>query len=149
SQTTVAGRLLIYDESRDCTGWTLAGAKGLIRLEELRRGVSVDGLSPAGTAEVVAVDWLSDHQLEVTYRTPKGLDQRILLREDEGRLFTSAPTAPFSFAGNAEDFRLAAEAHRIALAHLFDPYLALTSADIEPLPHQITAVYGEMLERHP
>ena len=30
-------------------------------------------------------------------------------------------------------------------AYLFDPYLAVTASQIEALPHQITAVYGEML----
>jgi superfamily II DNA or RNA helicase len=121
----------------------------VLRLEELKRGSHIDGLSPVGTAEVILVDWLSDQQLEVTYRTPKGLDQRILVRDDQDRLSSATASTPFSFGGNAENFRLAAEAHRISLAHLFDPYLALTSSDIEALPHQITAVYGEMLERHP
>jgi SNF2 family DNA or RNA helicase len=37
----------------------------------------------------------------------------------------------------------------IRLAHLFDPYLAITASQIEALPHQITAVYGEMLPRQP
>ncbi|NJL73611.1 MAG: DEAD/DEAH box helicase, partial [Candidatus Competibacteraceae bacterium] len=121
----------------------------MIELEAIKRGLKVEGLSPGGLAEVVSVEWLGENQLEVTFRTTKGLDQRILLRSDEERLHKSEPTAPFSFDGNAADFRLAAEAHRIALAHLFDPYLALTSSDVEPLPHQITAVYGEMLERQP
>jgi superfamily II DNA or RNA helicase len=38
---------------------------------------------------------------------------------------------------------------RIRLAHLFDPYLAVHTSRIEPFPHQITAVYGEMLPRQP
>ena len=46
-------------------------------------------------------------------------------------------------------FRLAAEAYRIHLAHLFDPVLAVHTSLIEPLPHQITAVYEEMLKRQP
>ena len=29
------------------------------------------------------------------------------------------------------------------------PYVAVNSAEIEPLPHQLTAVYGAMLDRHP
>jgi len=41
------------------------------------------------------------------------------------------------------------EAHRIRLAYLFDPYLAVHTSLIQPLPHQITAVYGDMLPRHP
>ncbi len=53
------------------------------------------------------------------------------------------------FDGDGASFRLACEACRIRLAHLFDPYPAIHSSRIEPLPHQITAVYGEMLARQP
>lgn len=42
-----------------------------------------------------------------------------------------------------------AEAQRIRLAHLFDPLLAVHTSLVDPLPHQITAVYGEMLPRQP
>jgi hypothetical protein len=55
----------------------------------------------------------------------------------------------FSFDGDGDAFRIASEAQRVRLAHLFDPYLAVHSSRIEPLPHQITAVYGEMLPRQP
>lgn len=42
------------------------------------------------------------------------------------------------------------EAYRIRLAYPFlDPLLAVHTSLIEPLPHQITAVYGEMLTRQP
>jgi superfamily II DNA or RNA helicase len=41
------------------------------------------------------------------------------------------------------------EAHRIRLAHLFDPVLAVHTSLVEPLPHQITAVYEAMLPRQP
>jgi hypothetical protein len=45
--------------------------------------------------------------------------------------------------------QLASEAYRISLAYLFDPYLAVSASQIEALPHQITAIYGEMLPRQP
>jgi len=32
---------------------------------------------------------------------------------------------------------------------LFDPLLAVHTSLVEPLPHRITAVYGEMLSRQP
>ena len=54
-----------------------------------------------------------------------------------------------SFDADGRLLRLVAEAERIRLAHLFDPYLAVHASRIEPLPHQITAVYGEMLPRQP
>ena len=56
---------------------------------------------------------------------------------------------PWSFDGDGALFRLVSEAHRIRLAHLFDPLLAVHTSLIEPLPHQITAVYGAMLPRQP
>jgi hypothetical protein len=58
-----------------------------------------------------------------------------------------ANSRAFSFDGDGEAFRVASEAQRIRLAHLFDPYLAVHSSRIEPLPHQITAVYGGMPPR--
>jgi len=41
------------------------------------------------------------------------------------------------------------EAQRIQLAHLFDPVLAVHTSNVDPLPHQITAVYESMLPRQP
>jgi superfamily II DNA or RNA helicase len=38
---------------------------------------------------------------------------------------------------------------RIQLAHLFDPMMAVHTSDVEPLPHQIAAVYESMLPKQP
>ena len=46
-------------------------------------------------------------------------------------------------------FRLVSEAKRISLAHLFDPFLAVQTSNLDPLPHQIEAVYDKMLPRQP
>ena len=71
-----------------------------------------------------------------------------MFRADEGTFDVRAATRrAWGSDGDGALFRLAAEARRIQLAHLFDPYLALTSSLIDPLPHQIEAVYGEMLPR--
>lgn len=47
---------------------------------------------------------------------------------------------------NAEDFFFLIEAHRIRLAYQFDPQLALSISQVNPLPHQIEAVYHYVLE---
>ncbi len=52
------------------------------------------------------------------------------------------------FCGRGEGFFLAVEAHRIRFAHQFDPLLAVTISQVDPLPHQIEAVYHYIL-RHP
>ena len=46
-------------------------------------------------------------------------------------------------------FRLVSEAKRISLAYLFDPFLAVQTSNLDPLPHQIDAVYDKMLPRQP
>ena len=62
---------------------------------------------------------------------------------------TPDPNLKRPFTADGRLFRLAAEAERIRLAPLFDLCVAVHASRIEPLPHQITAVYGEMLPRQP
>jgi hypothetical protein len=66
-------------------------------------------------------------------------------------VFTALPddSLPWSFDVDANLLRLTSEAYRINLAHIFDLYLAVHTSAIEPLPHQISAVYQEMLSRLP
>jgi len=52
------------------------------------------------------------------------------------------------FSGDAESFFLVTEGRRIRLAHQFDPLYAVNVSQIDPLPHQIDAVYFHIL-RHP
>src|SRR5262245_31397413 len=42
-------------------------------------------------------------------------------------------------------FRLAAEAHRIRLAFQYDPHFAVSVSQVDPLPHQMDAVYTHLL----
>lgn len=52
---------------------------------------------------------------------------------------------PLALTGNAEDFFFLIEAHRIRLAYQFDPHLAVSVSQVDPLPHQIEAVYHYVL----
>jgi superfamily II DNA or RNA helicase len=49
--------------------------------------------------------------------------------------------------GDPLGFKLAAEATRIRLAYTYDPLFAVSVARIDPLPHQLEAVYGYMLRQ--
>ncbi len=88
--------------------------------------------------------------VELTYKDPTGhVANTLLYRQDEPRLEVVDRGRPWSFDGAGGLFRLVSEAHRIRLAHLFDPVLAVHTSLIEPLPHQITAVYDAILPRQP
>ena len=73
----------------------------------------------------------------------------MLYRDREPTLEIAEAGRPWSFDGDGALFRLLSEANRIRLAYLFDPLLAVHTSLVEPLPHQITAVYSEMLSRQP
>jgi SNF2 family DNA or RNA helicase len=49
------------------------------------------------------------------------------------------------FTGDSKKFRLGIEAMRLGLAYEFDPYFALSIARVDPLPHQLEAVYDYFL----
>ena len=122
----------------------------MIRLEDLQPSAAVRGVVPDAVVSVVSVKWYGSSALELTYKTPEGkLGNEILYRDDEPRLEIAEAGRPWSFDADGALFRLVSEAHRIRLAHLFDPVLAVHTSLIEPLPHQITAVYEEMLPRQP
>lgn len=119
-------------------------------LEELQPDALVRGILPDATVTVVGVQWHGSDALTLIYRAPDGrIADEILFRHDEARLEIVAASRPWSFDGDGALYRLVAEARRIRLAHLFDPLLAVHTSLIEPLPHQITAVYEAMLPRQP
>src|SRR4029079_12865148 len=88
--------------------------------------------------------------VELTYKDAQGrAQQEMLYRDREPTIEIVTAGRPWSFDGDGEMFRLASEAHRIHLAYLFDPLLAVHTSLVDPLPHQITAVYEQMLQRQP
>jgi len=119
-------------------------------LEELTPNVRVRGVLPGRLVTVVQAAWHGTQALTLTYRDDTGrVDQELLYRADERRLEVDGPGAAWSFDADGRLFRLVSEALRIRLAHLFDPYLAVHTSNLDPLPHQIRAVYGDMLPRQP
>jgi superfamily II DNA or RNA helicase len=50
-----------------------------------------------------------------------------------------------TFDGDAKLFLLGSEAERIRIAHQFDPLFAVNSSIVDPLPHQVEAVYRYLL----
>ena len=117
--------------------------------EDLKAGARLRGLDPTGVAEVVQVDRFGADALNLVFRVDGKIAERLVYRGEEANFELIAPGRSYGFDADGSLLRLAAEAYRLRLAHLFDPYLAVTASQIEALPHQITAVYGEMLPRQP
>ncbi len=121
----------------------------MMQLEDLKAGMRVYGILPKQAVTIIAVEWNGSTALTVTYRDANGKPHETLIYRDDAQKLTLANDSWWTFDGDGARLRLISEAYRIRLAYLFDPLLAVHTSLIEPLPHQITAVYDEMLTRQP
>ncbi|MBW7874858.1 MAG: DUF3883 domain-containing protein [Candidatus Cloacimonetes bacterium] len=121
----------------------------MANIEELKQGVRISGLIPN---QIVTIQSVEDFgpSLQVTYREASGrLDEAILSSEQIASLVVVQQHQLHFDVSVADDFLLAAEATRIRHGVQSDPFLAVHGSKIEPLPHQISAVYEYMLEQNP
>lgn len=122
----------------------------MTKLEDITVGSNILGINGDEPVSVVAVQWYGSNVIEITYKNNAGVPgNQLLYRDDEASITVQDNHLPWSFDASGEQMRLASEAYRISLAHLFDPYLAVHTSSVEPLPHQISAVYQEMLPKLP
>ncbi len=122
----------------------------MTKLENITKGTYLDGVIPNQMVEVIDVIWHGSDVIEITFKDKLGNpNNEILYRDNEAFLEIVSNSAPWSFNAPSDKFRMVSEAYRIRLAYIFDPMMAVHTSMIEPLPHQITAVYDSMLPRQP
>jgi hypothetical protein len=123
----------------------------MTQLEALSRGARVRGVMGDRLVTVVDAKWFGQQAIELTYKIEETgqVGSRLVFRSDEPTLEVVEEGAHWAFDAPGDRFRLAMEATRIRLAYLFDPLLALSTSEVESLPHQISAVYETMLHRRP
>ncbi len=120
------------------------------KLEDLKNGSIVKGISSEGPVTVKNVEWHGSDIITLVYKDINGaLKEQILGRDMELNIEISQPGISWAFDADPNLFKLVSEAKRINLAYLFDPLLAVHTSKITPLPHQITAVYDNMLQKQP
>lgn len=122
----------------------------MAKLEEIRVNSVVRGLAGGNAVTVKHVRLFGDQALEVTFVDAEGTpNTQLVFRDQEAQIEIVNQTRPLSFSADANLFKLASEAQRIRLGYLFDPLIAINTSSVDPLPHQITAVYEVMLNRQP
>ena len=122
----------------------------MLKLEEIKKDAQVRGIVEGQVVRVVTVEPIGEHALTVYYKDSSGnLAERMLFRTDEIALDLATVGRPWSFDAKGADFKLGLEAYRISQAALFDPMMAVNMANVDPLPHQISAVYEYMLPKQP
>ncbi len=119
-------------------------------LDDLIPGMMLKGIRPQTVVTIVAVTRHGADSAEIVYKdVAGGLGSQLVYRADTDQFEVVPSSLPWSFTADGAAFRLASEAYRIRLAYLFDPLIAVHTSLIDPLPHQITAVYETMLNKQP
>lgn len=116
-----------------------------MNLADLKPGVIVRGPMLPEPVEVLVVQPLG----EVVKLTGAGqktgqVHQRVLHAQQLALLEATPETEPFD--GDSLHFKLGVEAARLGLAYEYDPYFSLSIARVDPLPHQLEAVYDYFLK---
>ncbi|WP_019627823.1 helicase-related protein [Thioalkalivibrio sp. AKL10] len=121
-----------------------------MKLEDIRKDAEIAGLKTGEVVRIVSSDMVGPDAVTVYYKDSQGqLHERMLFRSDEATLELATAGRPWAFDADGEDFKLGLEAYRISQAALFDPMMAVHTSNVDPLPHQISAVYEVMLPRQP
>jgi len=122
----------------------------LLKLEDIKKDCQISGIQSNEIVRVVQVEPVGEGAVTVYYKDSQGkVAEQMLFRSDESRLELAQAGRPWAFDAPGADFKMGLEAYRISLAHLFDPMMAVHTSNVEPLPHQISAVYEDMLPRQP
>lgn len=118
-----------------------------MKTSELAVGQTVSGLVPDVAVDVISVNSIAHGSAIVVVKRPGGDFQELIVNDE--MFFELTPSEDFRFDADPANFKLAMEATRMELAGVFDPFAALSTSNLQPLPHQLSAVYGELLNKIP
>jgi superfamily II DNA or RNA helicase len=113
---------------------------------EIQTGQIVKNLD---TNEPVTIDAIQDFgddvSIEFTGVNSQRKGDKIISKEELEQLEIVSEKGAFHFSGDPRKFTLYTEAERIKSAFQFDPLFAVNCSIVDPLPHQVEAVYKYML----
>src|SRR6266704_5798347 len=112
---------------------------------ELKPGIIVHGPVLPEPIEVLVVTPLGDVIKIVGAGQKTGQVHQRVLRLDQLQFLDATPERE-PFDGDPARFRLGVEAARLGLAYEYDPYFSLSISRVDPLPHQLEAVYDYFLK---
>jgi superfamily II DNA or RNA helicase len=109
--------------------------------DEIKPGMTLEGPFWPGPVQVVSFRSYGDSfELGIVESKTSKYSKQMLSRADLAKIKISELTER-TFRGDPERFFLAVESYRIRFAYQFDPLYAVNVSQINPLPHQIEAVY--------
>lgn len=117
----------------------------MLNPSDLKVGVIIEGPKWPEPVEIKKVESIGPDIHIVGSRIPSGSHVDAILSNDE-LSHISLKTITTDFSSESWKVFLALEALRYRFASLYDPLLAMNTSKVDPLPHQIEAVYGFVLK---
>ncbi|MBM3245586.1 MAG: DEAD/DEAH box helicase, partial [Candidatus Omnitrophica bacterium] len=111
-----------------------------MKLDQLKPGAVVEGPLFNEPIDIILVTSIGKSFKIFGKGLKTGQAHDAILSEEQIELLKAQPEK-ILFDGDASNFRLGIEAMRLGLAFEYDPYFSLSIARIDPLPHQLEAVY--------
>jgi hypothetical protein len=113
---------------------------------QLEPGQIIKNLIPAEPVTIIKVQPLGA-SLSITYTgvNSNRTSSKVISQSDLAHLELLTTEGSFNFQGDPVKFALFAEAERINSAYQFDPLFAVNCSIVDPLPHQVEAVYKFLL----
>jgi len=117
-------------------------------MPQIKPGHTIHGPRWPEPVDIKLVQDLGDyiHLVGATTRSGEHVDQ-LIPREELAQL--QIARVETDFAAAPREVFLALEARRYRFASLYDPLMAMNTSKVDPLPHQIEAVYGHVLRELP
>jgi hypothetical protein len=104
-----------------------------MNLSSAKPGIRLKGLTPGEAVQIITTQAIGDNALELVFRKKDGsLGQQLIYADVLDSMSLETGELPWKFDADAAQVRLASEAYRIKLAHLFDPHLAVHTSLIHP-----------------
>ncbi len=118
-------------------------------LQQIRPGDRLEGVRADGPVRVVGLDRHGDQAATLYFVTTGGAADQLLISAKDVARFERHHAAGRGFGADPSDFRLGLEGLRIANSHHIDPFSAIVQSRIDPYPHQVDAVYLNLLRQNP
>ena len=106
----------------------------------------VKNLIPTEPVTIIKIQPLGKmYSIKYTGVTTNKTSTKVITKEQFDSLEVLTSEGEFNFKGDPEKFVMYAEAERIHSAYQFDPLFAINCSVVDPLPHQVEAVYKFLL----
>ncbi len=115
-------------------------------MHNFRQGAIITGPNWPEPVEITLIEEAGDyvHIVGATRNSRQHIDQ--LISQAEFAQFKPGQLTA-NFSAEAWKVFLALENTRYRFASMYDPLIAMNASKVDPLPHQIEAVYGSILNR--